>query len=39
MVALLMQPPFAVDPEEEKDAFTRRAEAAVLALRPRDSIT
>lgn len=31
--------PLVVDPEEEKDAFTRRAEAAVLALRPRESIT
>jgi 1-acyl-sn-glycerol-3-phosphate acyltransferase len=31
-------PALACDPEEEKDAFTRRAEAAVLALRPPESI-
>ncbi|MEY4563494.1 MAG: hypothetical protein RLZZ618_2771 [Pseudomonadota bacterium] len=30
--------PMVLDPEEEKDAFTRRAEAAVLALRPQESI-
>ena len=30
--------PLAIEPEEEKDAFTRRAEAAVLALRPQGSI-
>ena len=30
--------PLAIDPEEEKDAFLRRAEAAVLALRPQESI-
>jgi 1-acyl-sn-glycerol-3-phosphate acyltransferase len=30
--------PLAIGPEEEKDAFTQRAEAAVLALRPQGSI-
>jgi 1-acyl-sn-glycerol-3-phosphate acyltransferase len=31
--------PLPRDPEEEKDAFLRRAEAAVLALRPQESTT
>lgn len=31
-------PPLILDPDEEKDAFLRRAEAAVLALRPPESI-
>jgi 1-acyl-sn-glycerol-3-phosphate acyltransferase len=31
-------PPVAVAPDEDKDAFIRRAEAAVLALRPQESI-
>lgn len=30
--------PLAFDPDEDKDAFCRRAEAAVLALRPQESI-